>query len=79
MPCVVKKTPLSPGLPPDTRDFHDAFWPKLRAADFARRRAYDWQAALILIQQGVTDFPTVNEMDFRDCGFTRLWNPLAAR
>jgi predicted nucleic acid-binding protein len=31
----------------------------------------------ILIQQGVTEFATVNEMDFRDCGFQRVWNPLA--
>jgi predicted nucleic acid-binding protein len=65
------------GFPPDSRDFHDAFWPKLRAADFARRRAYDWRAALLLIQQGVTEFATVNEKDFCDCGFKRVWNPLA--
>jgi hypothetical protein len=31
-----------------------------------------------LIQQGVTDFATVNEKDFRNCGFRRVWNPLAA-
>ncbi len=49
----------------------------LRQADFARRRAYDWRAALLLIQQGVTEFATVNEKDFRDCGFQRVWNPLA--
>jgi toxin-antitoxin system PIN domain toxin len=64
------------GFPPYSRDFHDAFWPKLRATDFARRRAYDWRAALLLIQQGVTEFATVNEKDFRDCGFKRVWNPL---
>ena len=46
--------------------------------NFARRRAYDWRAALLLIQQGVTEFATVNEKDFRDCGFKRVWNPLAA-
>jgi len=66
------------GFPPDSRSFHDIFWPKLREADFARRRAYDWRAALLLIQQGVTEFATVNEKDFRDCGFKRVWNPLAA-
>ncbi len=66
------------GFPPDSRDFHDLFWPKLRKADFARRRAYDWRVALLLTQQGVTDFATVNEKDFRDCGFRRVWNPLAA-
>lgn len=65
------------GFPPQSRDFHDAFWPKLRVADFARRRAYDWRTALILIQQGVTEFATVNIKDFRDCGFKRVWNPLA--
>jgi hypothetical protein len=32
----------------------------------------------ILIQQGVTEFATVNEKDFRNCGFQRVWNPLAA-
>ena len=32
----------------------------------------------IIIQQGVTEFATVNEKDFRDCGFKRVWNPLAA-
>src|SRR6478735_8214450 len=37
------------GFPPASRDFHDAFWPKLREENFARRRAYDWRAALILI------------------------------
>ncbi len=66
------------GFPPDSRDFHDAFWPKLREADFARRRAYDWRAALLLIQQGVTEFATVNEKDFHNCGFRRVWNPLTA-
>jgi toxin-antitoxin system PIN domain toxin len=65
------------GFPPQSRAFHDAFWPKLRETDFARRRAYDWRAALLLIQQGVTEFATVNEKDFRGCGFRRVWNPLA--
>ncbi len=67
------------GFPPDSRAFHDAFWPKLREADFARRRAYDLRAALLLIQQGITEFATANEMDFRDCGFQRVWNPLATK
>ena len=65
------------GFPPDSRSFHDAFWPKLRTSDFARRRAYDWRAALILRQQGVTEFANANEKDFRECGFKRVWNPLA--
>ena len=65
------------GLPPDSRYFHDTFWPRLRDAGFARRRAYHWRAALILIRHGVTEFATVNEKDFRDFGFRRVWNPLA--
>lgn len=64
------------GFPTDSRAFHDILWPKLREDAFARRRAYDCRAALILIQQGVTDFATVNEKDFRDFGFKRVWNPL---
>lgn len=66
------------GFPPASRDFHDAFWLKLRQETFARRRAYDWRAALVLIQQGVTEFATANEKDFRDFGFKRVWNPLEA-
>ena len=65
------------GFPPNSRAFHDVFWPKLRGADFARRRAHNWRVALLLLHQGVTDFATVNEKDFRDCGFQRVWNPLA--
>ena len=56
------------GLPPNCRQFHDTFWPRLRA--------FDWRAALSLLQQGVTDFATVNEKDFRGFGFARVWNPL---
>ena len=64
------------GFPPDSRAFHDALWPRLRETAFARRRAYDWRAALTLRTQGVTEFATVNEKDFRDFGFQRVWNPL---
>ena len=64
------------GFPPDSRRFHDAFWPRLSKESFARRRAYDWRTALSLIQQGVTEFATVNTKDFGGFGFTRVWNPL---
>ncbi len=67
------------GFPAESRAFHDRFWPRLREPDFARRRVYDWRAALVLLQQGVTEFATVNEKDFRDFGFKRVWNPLAGR
>ena len=65
------------GFPPDSRIFHDTFWPRLRSKDFARRRgALDWRAALSLLQQGVKEFVTVNEKDFAGFGFERVWNPL---
>jgi toxin-antitoxin system PIN domain toxin len=66
------------GFPPDSRLFHDAFWPRLRVKDFARRRSFDWRLALSLLGQGVTDFATVNVKDFQRFGFVRVWNPLAA-
>ena len=52
------------GFPSDSRAFHDAYWPRLAARDFARRRAYDYRLALSLIRQGVQDFATVNVEDF---------------
>ncbi len=64
------------GFPPDSRSFHDQFWPRLRGKDFARRRAFDWRAGLSLIHQGVTEFATVNLKDFQNFGFIRVWNPL---
>jgi predicted nucleic acid-binding protein len=64
------------GFPPDSRAFHDLLWPRLREKDFARRRAYDWRAALSLLRQGVTDFATVNVKDFEGLGFAKVWNPL---
>jgi uncharacterized protein len=64
------------GFPPDSRPFHDTFWPRLRTTNFARRRAFDWRTALSLIRQGVTEFATVNEKDFSGFGFSKVWNPL---
>jgi len=64
------------GFPSDSRAFHDAFWPRLRDDPFARRRAYDWRTALSLLQQGVTEFATVNVKDFEGLGFAKVWNPL---
>jgi hypothetical protein len=64
------------GFPPDSRGFHDTLWPRLREKSFARRRAYDWRAALSMLRQGVTDFATVNVKDFAGLGFARVWNPL---
>lgn len=66
------------GFPPESRPFHDVFWPQLRKADFARRRSFDWRLALTLLQQGVREFATVNVKDFDGLGFARVWNPIAA-
>ena len=64
------------GFPGASRAFHDRFWPRLRDDDFARRRAFDWRVALSLLMQGVDEFATVNEKDFSDFGFVRVWNPI---
>lgn len=64
------------GFPPDSRAFHDTFWPRLRREALARRRAYDWRTALSLLEQGVTDFATANTKEFTGFGFARVWNPL---
>jgi len=66
------------GFPPDSRAFHDTLWPRFRAKDFARRRAYDWRAALSMLRLGVDEFATVNVKDFQGMGFRKVWNPLAA-
>ena len=64
-------------LPPATREFHDALWPRLAQPGVARRRAFDWRMALSLLHHGVTEFATVNVRDFDGFGFKRVWNPLA--
>lgn len=63
------------GFPPESRSFHDAFWPRLRSPNFARRRSFDWRLALSLLEQGVTEFATMNKKDFEGFGFERVWNP----
>lgn len=67
------------GFPLESQLFHDAFWPRLRSVGFARRRSFDWRFALSLLQQGVTDFATVNQKDFEGFGFENVWNPLSIR
>jgi predicted nucleic acid-binding protein len=66
------------GLPGESREFHDALWPRLAIPGFARRRTYDWRIALSLLRQSVDEFATVNLRDFEGFGFRRLWNPLAS-
>ena len=67
------------GFPPESRPFHDALWPRLRGADFARCRSFDWRLALTLLQQGVTELATVNLTDYEGFGFERVWSPVRRR
>ena len=65
------------GFPAESRAFHDTFWPRIRDKTFASRTAFDWRLALSLVQQGVTEFATVNKKDFTGFGFAKVWNPIA--
>jgi len=53
-------------------------WEWAGAADFARRRIFDVRLALALRRHRVTEFATANVKDFRDFGFSRVWNPMEA-
>lgn len=64
------------GFPPGSRRIHEALWRAAAQDGFARRRIYDLRMALALQSFGVTEFATANVKDFRDLGFTRVWNPL---
>ena len=65
------------GFPMDGRGMHDRLWAMAAAREFAYRRLFDARLALLLIEQGVTEFATVNTRDFEGLGFDRVWNPLA--
>ena len=54
----------------------EQLWKRATEPYFARRRIYDLRLALILRNQGVTEFATNNEKDFEALGFHRVWNPL---
>lgn len=56
----------------------DDLWRVSAAADFARRRVFDARLALTLRHHGVTEFATTNVKDFKDFGFSQVWNPLEA-
>ena len=52
-------------------------WGHAARKEFAFRRIIDCRLALTLKHHGVKDFATTNVRDFRDFGFTRVWNPLS--
>jgi len=64
------------GFPPDSVAVHDAMWMEAAKPKTGRRRIYDVRLALSLVQQGVTDFATVNVKHFEGIGFQKVWNPL---
>lgn len=64
------------GFPVSGREFHDRLWAVAAQPQFAFRRIYDIRLALTLLDQGVTEFATVNVKDFQRVGFSRVWNPL---
>ncbi len=64
------------GFPPHSTEIHENLWRTAATTGFARRRIYDIRLALCLQFEGVNEFATVNEKDFRDLGFKRVWNPL---
>ena len=66
------------GFPSESRILHDALWQKAGDKSFAFRKTYDARTALTMLAQGVTEFATINLKDFKNLGFSRVWNPLAA-
>lgn len=64
------------GFPAESVALHDELWRLAAQGNFARRRIYDARLALMLRQQGITEFATANTKDFQGFGFKRVWNPL---
>lgn len=64
------------GFPTNSRLLHEALWQTVSTTQFAFRRIYDTRSALTLMEQGVTEFATVNTKDFAGLGFDKVWNPL---
>lgn len=52
-------------------------WAAAAAPGFARGRIFDTRLALGLRARGVRAFATVNVKHFGECGFDRVWDPLA--
>ncbi len=67
------------GFGRESRSLHDHLWKKASIDSFPRRRIYDLRMALSLVEQGVTDFATVNTKDFVNAGFLKVWNPFSGQ
>ena len=64
------------GLSSESNLLHDRLWRISSQPGFAARRIFDARLALVLLQQGVSEFATANVKDFEGFGFKRVWNPL---
>lgn len=65
--------------PPLNGKIMDHVWNRAKRDGFPRRAVYDARIAFVLRSWGVSAFATRNVKDFRDYGFTRVWNPLDLR
>jgi toxin-antitoxin system PIN domain toxin len=65
------------GFSSDSRTLHEELWRIAERREFAARRIFDARLALVLRQNGVTEFATANVKDFEGLGFGRVWNPLS--
>lgn len=63
-------------FPVEQRRMHDYLWELAAGSGFPYWRVFDARLGLSLVQQGVTEFATVNVKDFQDLGFQLVWNPL---
>ena len=60
----------------ESAEIMNEVWSEASKPQFARRRIIDVRLAKTLIAHGVTDFATANPKDFRNLGFSRVWNPV---
>lgn len=51
-------------------------WTQAGRARFPYRRVFDARLGAVLRHHGVAEFATRNVRDFRDCGFSKVWDPL---
>lgn len=67
------------GYSDDSRALHDRLWKSAEKKDYRRRKIFDERLAFTLQRHGVTEFATVNEKDFEDAGFKKVFNPLVKK
>ena len=55
----------------------ESVWDQAAQKGLAFRRIIDLRLAQTLRHNGVSEFATANEKDFKGQGFLRVWNPVA--